>query len=99
MERTLIVSATNVLARGYFAVPTDRKAPSGEPVNALFAVARALDKAIAFKLPARAVAVVEAQPAAEAWPEILRSQLPKLVPMFEALGLPIVQTPGELHVV
>jgi DNA polymerase I len=99
MDRTLIVSATNVLARGYFAVPIDRRSPSGEPVNALFAVARALDKAVAFKLPARAVAVVEAQPNVEAWPEILRAQLPRLVPLLEALGLPVVEVPGELHVV
>src|SRR6187399_312737 len=99
MDRTLIVSATNVLARGYFAVPIDRRSPSGDPVNALFAVARALDKAIAFKLPARAVAVVETQPVVETWPEILRQQLPRLVPLLEALGLPVVEASGELHVV
>jgi DNA polymerase I len=99
MDRTLIVSATNVLARGYFAVPIDRRSPGGEPVNALFAVARALDKAIAFKLPVRAVAVVEAQPAIEIWPEILREQLPRLVPLLQALGLPVVEASGELHVV
>ena len=95
MDRTLIVSATNVLARGYFAVPIDRKSPSGEPVNALFAVARALDKAIAFKLPARAVAVIEAQPASDAWPEILRAQLPRLGPLLATLGLHVVETPGD----
>src|SRR5262245_34636 len=99
MDRTLIVSATNVMARGYFAVPIDRRAPNGDAVNALLAVARALDKAIAFKAPARAVAVVEAQPATDAWPEILRQQLPKLVPLLEALGLPVVEAAGELHVV
>jgi DNA polymerase-1 len=99
MDRTLIVSATNVLARGYFAVPIDRKSPAGEPVNALFAVARGLDKALAFKLPARAVAVVEAEPASDSWPPILREQLPRLVPLLEALGLPVVRAPGELHLV
>jgi len=99
MDRTLIVSATNVLARGYYVVPIDRKAPNGEPVNALFAVARALDKALAFKLPSRAVAVIEAQPAVESWPEILRQQLPRLVPLLQALGLPVVEAPGERHVV
>ncbi|HEX5061373.1 MAG TPA: DNA polymerase [Kofleriaceae bacterium] len=99
MDRTLIVSATNVLARGYYAVPIDRKAPNGEPTNALFAVARALDKALAFKLPTRAVAVVESQPALDAWPEILRQQLPRLVPLLQALGLPVVEAPGELHLV
>jgi DNA polymerase I len=99
MDRTLIVSATNVLARGYFAVPIDRRSPGGEPVNALFAVARALDKAVAFKVPARAVAIVEAQPAVESWPPILREQLSRLVPLLEALGLPVVEAPGELHLV
>ncbi|HEY5925051.1 MAG TPA: DNA polymerase [Kofleriaceae bacterium] len=99
MDRTLVVSATNVLARGYFAVPIDRRSPSGEPVNALFAVARALDKAIAFKTPARAVAVIETQPPSDAWPEILRQQLPRLGPLLQALGLHVVEAPGELHVV
>ena len=98
-ERTLIVSATNVLARGYYAVPIDRRSPGGEPVNALFAVARALDRAIAFKVPARAVAVVDADPDTSRWPELLREQLPRLVPLLEALGLPIASAPGELHVV
>ena len=39
-DRTLVASATNLLARGYLVVPTDRRSPGGEPVNALFAVAR-----------------------------------------------------------
>jgi DNA polymerase-1 len=99
MDRTLIVSATNVLARGYFAVPIDRRSPAGEPVNALFALTRALDKGVAFKVPARAVAVVESEPATEAWPEILRQQLPKLVPLLNALGLQTIEAAGELHVV
>jgi DNA polymerase-1 len=100
MDRTLIVSATNVLARGYFAVPIDRRSPaSGEPVNALFATVRALARAVAFKVPARAVAVVEAKPAIETWPEVLRQQLPKLVPLLHGLGLATVEVEGELHVV
>jgi DNA polymerase I len=99
MDRTLIVSATNVLSRGYFAVPIDRRSPGGEPVNALFAVARALDRAIAFKVPARAVAVLEAGPPPESWPEILRQQLPRLRPLLEALGIAVVEATGELHVV
>jgi DNA polymerase I len=98
-DRTLIVSATNVLARGYYAVPIDRRSPGGEPVNALFAVVRALDKAIAFKLPARAVAVIENGPAPAAWPELLRQQLPRLRGLLEALGLPIALAEDELHVV
>lgn len=98
-ERTLIVSATNVLARGYYAVPIDRRSRAGDPVNALFAVVRALDKAIAFKQPARAVAVVEREPAIAGWPELLRQQLPRLVPVLSALGLSTVEVEGELHAV
>ncbi|HEU0031442.1 MAG TPA: DNA polymerase [Kofleriaceae bacterium] len=98
-DRTLIVSATNVLARGYFAVPIDRKSPAGEPVNALFAVARAVEKALTFKQPARALAVVEANAPPASWPQILQAQLPRLVPLLETLGFAIVRAPDELHVV
>ncbi len=41
-ERTLIISATNVLEREFQVVPLDRTSPSGESVNALFAVAKAV---------------------------------------------------------
>src|SRR5687768_13239891 len=57
-DRTLIASATNLLARGYLVVPTDRQSRAGEPVNGLFAVARAIQRVVAFKQPARAVAVL-----------------------------------------
>ena len=81
-ERTLVVSATNLLARGFFVVPTDRRAPDGAPVNALFAVARALHRAIAFKTPARAVAVIDAKPNDADWPEILEQQIEGLDELF-----------------
>src|SRR5438067_874908 len=55
-DRTLVVSATNVLARGFLAVPTDRKSRAGAPVNGLFAVARAVLHVIAWKAPETAVA-------------------------------------------
>ena len=97
-ERTLIVSAGNVLARGYYAVPTDRVSPAGEPVNALFCVARAVARAMAFKLPARAVAVIDPR-VDPAWPAILAAQLPRLAPLVAALGLHVVETPDELAVV
>lgn len=98
-DRTLIVAATNVLARGYYAVPTDRADEHGAPVNALFAVARALGRAFSFKTPARAVAVVETNPPPAAWPPALRAQLPRLVPLLRAHGLHVVEAPDELHVV
>ena len=56
-DRTLVVSATNVLARGFLLVPTDRMSRGGAPVNGLFAVARAIRRVLAFKQPARAIAV------------------------------------------
>src|SRR5688500_1854571 len=97
-ERTLIASATNVMARGYFAVPTDRRSTKGEPVNGLFAVARGLTRAIAFKRPARAVAVIDPTVKTE-WPPLLQPQLAMLRPLCEALGLVVVETTDELHVV
>src|SRR5689334_4419507 len=98
-DRTLVVSATNVLARGFLVMPTDRKSAAGEPVNGLFAVARAITRALAFKLPARAVAVVEAATPPPAWPPLLTAQLPALVPLLEAIGLHVVTAEGELDLV
>ncbi len=97
--RTLIVSATNVLARGFLVVPTDRKSPDGEPVNALFALARAIHRALAFKRPARAIAVVESAPPKTPWPVILEAQRPRLGEVLRTLGLGVVEAEGEEHVV
>jgi DNA polymerase-1 len=94
-ERTLIASATNLLWRGFQVVPTDRKSPAGEPVNGLFAVARALTRVIAFKEPARAVALVG--PVQPAWPELLKKQWAPLAGLLRGLGLQVVETPDELH--
>ncbi|MDB4944131.1 MAG: polymerase [Labilithrix sp.] len=98
-DRTLVVSGTNLLARGYLVVPTDRRSPDGAPVNALFAVARALHRVIAFRQPARAVAVIE--PGDEAWPELLRAQLPRLPELLGMLGLTVAEVGPreEVHVV
>ena len=71
-DRTLVVSATNLLARGFLVVPTDRKSRAGEPVGALFAVARAIHRVLAFKLPARAVAVLDAGAPRAGWPPLLQ---------------------------
>ena len=98
-DRTLVASATNLLARGFLVVPTDRKSRSGEPVNGLFAVARALQRALGFKTPARAVAVIEANPPPAAWPDILRAQLGPLPELLSALGMHVVIAPDEVHVV
>lgn len=99
MSRTLLVAATNVLARGYLVVPTDRLAPDGRPVNALFAVARAVIRAMASKVPARAIAVVEEHPDVASWPEALRAQLEALPGLLRALGFGVVRAAGEEHLV
>ena len=96
-DRTLVASATNLLARGFMVVPTDRKSPGGEVVNALFAVARAIERAFAFKIPARAVAVIGPEQAT--WPAILKAQLPRLRGLLETLGLHVVEAADEVHVV
>jgi DNA polymerase-1 len=103
-DRTLVASATNLLARGFLVVPTDRRSRAGEPVNALFAVARAIHRVMAFKLPARAVAVIDeriedtAAPAA-GWPAILREQVAPLPGLLSALGLGVVTAADEVHLV
>ncbi len=98
-DRTLVVSATNLMARGFLVVPTDRKARDGSPVNGLFAVARAIPRTMAFKTPARAVAVIDAGAGSESWPELLRAQLAPLPELLAAFGLPVVEAAGEMHVV
>jgi len=98
-DRTLVASAANLLARGYLTVPTDRRSPGGEPVNALFAVARALHRVIAFKTPARAVAVLDAAAASRGWPPLLAAQLPRLAPLLEVHGIHVVEAPDEAHLV
>lgn len=97
-DRTLVASGSNLLARGYLVIPTDRRSPDGEPVNALYAVARAIHRALAFKIPTHAVAVIE--PAKEAWPELLRAQHARLPKLFEVLGLGVVEVSPdeEVHV-
>jgi DNA polymerase-1 len=98
-DRTLIVAATNTLARGYMLVPTDRRSGAREPVNGLYAVARGIARALAFKLPARAVGVIEANEPPASWPPLLRDQLPRLPAVFDAFGIRTVHAPDELHVV
>lgn len=98
-ERTLVISATNVLARGFLLVPTDRMSRGREPVNGLFAVARAIRRVLAFKRPARAIGVIDAQAAETLSPAILVAQLPSLPGLLEAMGMHVVVAPDEVHVV
>lgn len=98
-ERTLIASATNLLWRGFQLVPTDRKSRAGEPVNGLFAVARALTRVLSFKVPARAVAVIDTGADKKPWPELVKKQLAPLPELLRAFGLQVVETADELDVV
>lgn len=97
--RTMIVAATNVLAQGYLVVPTDRRSRTGDPVNGLFALARAIQRVLAFKRPVRAVAVVEADLDLATWPPLLHSQLALLPELLETLGVPVVRAPDEASTV
>ncbi len=98
-ERTLIASATNLLARGFLVVPTDRKSRDGAPVNALFAVARSIHRVMTFKTPARAVAVLDTTPNADGWPAILKEQIAVLPELLRTLGLCVIEAPDEAQLV
>ena len=64
--RTLVVHATHLLRRGFLVVSTDRHNDAGMPTNALYALTHALRRALAFKTPDYAVAVVEPEPVTDA---------------------------------
>ncbi|MBL8953180.1 MAG: hypothetical protein JNK82_20550 [Myxococcaceae bacterium] len=96
-DRTVIASATNLLARGFLTVPTDRKSKTGQPVNGLFAVARALMHVLGWRDTRSAVAVVDVS--SRDWPELLEPQLPELPTLLEALGFHVVHSDAEPHLV
>lgn len=96
-DRTLIVSATNLLARGFLVVPIDRRSPSGAPVNGLFSVAKAVLHVLGWKVPTRAVAIVDRSN--REWPELLRRQLEELPQLLRALGITVVEASEEPHLV
>lgn len=95
-DRTLVVAAGNTMTRGFMLVPTDRVSRAGEPVNGLFAVARAVHRVLAFKRPARAVAVIERAPDTSKWPPLLVPQLERLPELMTTLGLHVVLADDEL---
>jgi DNA polymerase-1 len=97
--RTLVVSATNLLARGFLVIPADRKTRGGQPANALFAVARAIVRVLPWKTPNRAVAVVDSSAASLAWPEPLKQQLAPLPDLLRTMGLTVVEAPEEVQLV
>src|SRR4051794_3543254 len=96
-DRTLLISATNLMARGFLVVPTDRTSRAGSPVNGLFAVAKAVLHVLSWKAPARALAVIDR--AGREWPDLLVPQLAQLPSLLQALGVPVVEAPDEAHVI
>jgi DNA polymerase-1 len=98
-DRLLVASGTNLLARGFQTVPTDRRSRDGAPVNALFAVSRAIHRVLAFRRPTRAIAVLDEAPSDAAWPPVLLEQRATLPELFRALGFHVVVAPQEHHVV
>jgi DNA polymerase-1 len=95
-ERTLVIAATNLLSRGFLVVPTDRKSRAGAPVNGLYAVARAVLHVLDWKIPARAVAIVDRL--GREWPPLLVSQLEQLPALLRVLGVTVVEADDEPHV-
>src|SRR5213076_661094 len=82
-----------LLARGFLVVPIDRRSPDGQPVNGLFAVARALVHVLQWKAPALAVAIVDRQ--RQKWHELLVPQLERLPALLEALGFTVIEGSPE----
>ena len=97
MSRALIVSATNLLRRGFLAIPVDRKSDDGAVVNALYGVARSLERALTAKSPDLAVAVIESN--ALELPALLAPQLAQLESVVAAHGVSTVSAADEVHVV
>ncbi len=97
--RTLVVAATNLFAKSFLVVPTDRKSPTGEPVNALFGVARALHRATSLRSPTRAIAVLDDALPDASVADLLKAQWPHLSELLSALGFHVVFAAGEHHLV
>ena len=97
--RALVAHATDLFTRGFTTEATDRVTDGDEPTNALFAVARAFGRALEFKRPALAVAVVHDGPDEAAWPPLLQSQHKRLVPLCAAHGLHVVRASDPADVV
>ncbi len=95
--RTLVVHATHLLRRGFLVVSTDRRNDAGMPANALYALTHALRRALAFKTPDYAVAVVEPDPVADA--PLLATQLEALAALLKLHGVSVVAAPEPAGVV
>lgn len=96
--RTIVASATNILARGFLVVPVDRVDRDGAPANGLFAVARALLRAVAFKAPEHAVAVIDTREHPD-WPEPLQQQRAGLPDLLQTHGFRVVEADDDADLV
>ncbi len=89
--RALVVHATHLLFMG--------SQVSGDPGHALGAAVGALRRALAFKEPARAVAVLDDAPDLAAWPAPARPLHDLLPRVLEAHGVPTVRAADAIQVV
>lgn len=98
-SRTIVVHATHLLTRGFLVVSTDRKGEDGEPTNALYAVTGALSRAVAFKEPDRAIAVLDASLDPATLPPLLAPQVAALPALLEAHGFHVVSSNNPANLV
>ncbi|MEZ4443712.1 MAG: DNA polymerase [Polyangiaceae bacterium] len=87
-DRVVIALAHNILLRGFQFASPGREALDGTPTHALFGVVQALRRAIDFKTPARALAVLDAGLSP---PSALAPQVPLLPALLEALGFRVIE--------
>jgi DNA polymerase-1 len=97
VSRTLVVQATDVLAKGFAQVATDRASPDGRPTNALYGLVRGVRAALGHKRPDLALAVLATEVPA-GWPAALREQHARAREILEAHGLAVVESaqPADL---
>ncbi len=103
----ILVDGSNWLYRAYFALPP-LKSPQGEPTGMVRGFAAMLKKLLKDYAPERIAVVFD--PPGDTWrntiyaeykatrdatPEDLASQFPHVKTWIEAMGLPLVQVPGE----
>jgi len=96
--RALVVHASNQLDRGYRTVSPDRaRTRNGESTAALLSLTRGVLRGIDFKVPERAVAVIDADHAPDE--PALAAQLKRMPGLLEAHGLPVVEASDAIDVV
>ena len=95
-DRALLVSAGSLLNRGFVSIPTDRTAPDGRSVNALYGVARSIERSLALKAPDYAVAVL-GRP--RNVPGALADQYARAPRLIQAAGIQVVEVDREEDII